>query len=295
MNFYQHHIGDYLTKTAHLTLIEHGAYRRLLDVYYSTERMLPLDIKAIYRLIMARSKDEQAAVDTVLSEFFDATENGYRQTRCDREIGLCNKNRDNGKKGGRPSAHRNPEETQTEPRLNPEETQTEPKGKGPNTQYPIPNKKQKNITPSADADDEKFNPASILKTMGVSDSVISDWLAMRKHKRANATKTAISGIEREAIKSGWDMQSVLAYCCERGWTGFKADWVKGEAAPSCKQPAADGKPYRDPLIYGFDVANGDPLPDGWKLPPTGATRYMAGIGWVLSSPKPKDKPLRVVA
>ena len=32
MNYYSHHIGDYLTATAHLTLLEHGAYRRLIDI-----------------------------------------------------------------------------------------------------------------------------------------------------------------------------------------------------------------------------------------------------------------------
>ena len=73
------------------------------------------------------------------------------------------------------------------------------------------------------------------------------------------------------------------------------NWAKVKERPKATPATFEGKPIRDPLIYGFDVANGDPLPDGWKLPPTGETRYMAGIGWVLSSPKPKDKPLRVVA
>ena len=287
MNYYSHHIGDYLTKTAHLTLLEHGAYRRLLDVYYSTERPLPADMKAVYRLVMARSKEEQNAVDTVVSEFFEASETGYRQARCDVEIGLCNKNRTNGKKGGRPSKSDNPDETQTEPKLNPDETQTEPNAKAPINHYPLPNKKNKNITPSADADDGKFKPADLLKTFGVSDSVAADWLEMRKAKRANATKTAIAGIEREANKAGWTMEQALARACESGWTGFKADWVKGESAPADKPATTDGKPIRDPMIFGFDVANGDPLPDGWTLPPTGETRYMPGIGWVLSPSKPR--------
>ncbi len=144
MNYYQHHIGDYLTATAHLTLIEHGAYRRLLDVYYSTEKPLPLDRKALYRLAMARSKDEQAAIDSVVSEFFTETSDGIRQSRCDHEIELCNKNRDNGKKGGRPPKNSNPDVTQTEPRNNPDVTQTEPRNNPDVTQtesphYPIPN------------------------------------------------------------------------------------------------------------------------------------------------------------
>jgi Protein of unknown function (DUF1376) len=48
MYYYQHHIGDYRKDTSHLSLIEHGIYRQLLDLYYITEK--PLDKKSI-RLI----------------------------------------------------------------------------------------------------------------------------------------------------------------------------------------------------------------------------------------------------
>ena len=284
MNYYSHHIGDYLTATAHLTLLEHGAYRRLIDIYMGTEKPLPLDRKAVYRLVMARAEEEVSAVDSVLDEFFTETPDGYRQSRCDYEIGLCGKNRDNGKKGGRPSKTTNPNETQTEPRNNPDETQTEPNGKAPITQYPIPNKKKTPIVPLPGTCD----PKTLLSELGVPDAIAADWLAMRKSKRALPTDTAIRGIAREAEKAGWSLADVLSVCCQRGWTGFKADWTKGEKPPNgtCGTLlSADGKPYRDPMIYGFDTANGDPLPDGWTLPPTGETRYMPGFGWVLSSPR----------
>jgi uncharacterized protein YdaU (DUF1376 family) len=32
VNYYERHIGDYLKDTAHLSLLEHGIYTRLLDV-----------------------------------------------------------------------------------------------------------------------------------------------------------------------------------------------------------------------------------------------------------------------
>ena len=295
MNYYSHHIGDYLTATAHLTLLEHGAYRRLIDIYMGTEKPLPLDRKAVYRLVMARAEEEVSAVDSVLDEFFTETPDGYRQSRCDYEIGLCGKNRDNGKKGGRPSKttnpnetqtepRNNPDETQTEPRNNPNETQTEPNGKAPITQYPIPNKKKTPIVPLPGTCD----PKTSLSELGVPDAIAADWLAMRKSKRALPTDTAIRGIAREAEKAGWSLADVLSVCCQRGWTGFKADWTKGEKPPNgtCGTLlSADGKPYRDPMIYGFDTTNGDPLPDGWTLPPTSETRYMPGFGWVLSSPR----------
>ena len=124
MNYYSHHIGDYLSATAHLTLLEHGAYRRLIDVYYIHEAPLPADKKQLYRLVGARTKEEKEAVDSILDEFFEEATDGWHQNRCDHEISLCNKNRTNGKRGGRPSKNTNPEDNPTD---NPKETQTKPK------------------------------------------------------------------------------------------------------------------------------------------------------------------------
>lgn len=86
MNYYEHHIGDYIKATAHLSMVEDAAYRRLLDVYYTREAPLPLDRKAVQKLARAQSKDERAAVDYVLDEFFVQHDDGWRQSRCDEEI-----------------------------------------------------------------------------------------------------------------------------------------------------------------------------------------------------------------
>jgi uncharacterized protein YdaU (DUF1376 family) len=86
VNYYEHHLGDYLRDTAHLTMIEDGAYRRMLDAYYTRERPLPADVKDICRLVRATSKTERIAVETVLGEFFFASESGWRHKRCDEEI-----------------------------------------------------------------------------------------------------------------------------------------------------------------------------------------------------------------
>ena len=47
MNYYKRHIGDYLKDTAHLSLLEHGVYARLLDVYYTRETAIPDDQAAL--------------------------------------------------------------------------------------------------------------------------------------------------------------------------------------------------------------------------------------------------------
>lgn len=125
MNHYPRHIGDYLKDTAHLTLLEHGIYTRLLDVYYTREGAIPDEQAA--RLVGARSKDERDSLQAVLSEFFVLEADGWHQKRADAEIERyrekAKRNREVGVLGGRPR-------TQTEPRNNPDGfrnvTQTEP-------------------------------------------------------------------------------------------------------------------------------------------------------------------------
>lgn len=86
INYYEHHLGDYAKDTAHLSMIEHGAYRILLDAYYTREVPLPTDRRACYKLARAQSKDERAAVDYVLQEFFFEQVDGFHNERCDSEI-----------------------------------------------------------------------------------------------------------------------------------------------------------------------------------------------------------------
>lgn len=104
MNFYKRHIGDYIKKAGHLTLLEHGIYARLMDVYYTNEAGIP-ESKAA-RLIGARTKDELQALVNVLDEFFTLVDGLYTQGRCEEEIAgasaKAEKNRENGSKGGRP-------------------------------------------------------------------------------------------------------------------------------------------------------------------------------------------------
>lgn len=85
MNYYEKHLGDYLKNAAHLTLLEHGVYSRLMDVYYVHEAAIPAAKAA--RLIAARTKEELAALELVLQEFFELRDDGcWHQSRCDEAI-----------------------------------------------------------------------------------------------------------------------------------------------------------------------------------------------------------------
>ena len=83
MFYFQHHIGDYRRDTGHLTLLEHGIYRQLIDLYYITER--PLDASAM-RLVCVRTADEEQAYKRVLADFFHESNGKYFHKRCDFEI-----------------------------------------------------------------------------------------------------------------------------------------------------------------------------------------------------------------
>lgn len=111
MHYYQFHIGDYKAATTHLSNEEDLAYRRLLDMYYDTETCIPLDTEWVSR----RLRIDKQVVTIVLKDMFVETPDGWFHARCDIGIkdyhALVNRNRANGKAGGRPK--RNPDETQS--------------------------------------------------------------------------------------------------------------------------------------------------------------------------------------
>lgn len=84
MHYYQFNIGDYASATAHLEPLEDLAYRRLMDLYYSSEQPIPLDIKQSSRLIRMRSHCD--CIASVLEEFFTKEDDGWHCERVDVEI-----------------------------------------------------------------------------------------------------------------------------------------------------------------------------------------------------------------
>jgi len=94
-SWYPFYPGDYARDTQHLTMLEHGAYRILLDHYYATGKpllysnaianaeqshrsaMLLPDNSRLYRICGVSNKAEQDAVDNILEMFFTWTDNGY--------------------------------------------------------------------------------------------------------------------------------------------------------------------------------------------------------------------------
>jgi len=86
MHYYSHHVGDYHRDTAHLSIVEHGVYRLLMDSYYSTERALPADLSILCRIVRAVSKLEREAVSSVAKLFFTESDGLLKHNRIDREL-----------------------------------------------------------------------------------------------------------------------------------------------------------------------------------------------------------------
>ncbi len=128
MHYYQFNIGDYISHTRHLDLIEDAIYRRLLDAYYLQERPLNSGIAAVARQINAR--DYEAQVQIILEEFFQLTDDGWINVRADKEIEHYHSKIEQASKAGRASA---------EARLNKRSTDALTGVQPTNNQEPITN------------------------------------------------------------------------------------------------------------------------------------------------------------
>ena len=214
MHYYQHNIGDYRKDTSHLTLLEHGIYRQLLDTYYLDEEPLSNDLAKLMRSHSVRNADEQQALQNVLTDFFELTENGYFHKRC--EDGIAQFHGKSAK--ARASANvrwanelkaSKPLKVKLNANVLPTHSESNANGMLTNNQEPITN--INTITPE-----------------GVSKEVFNDFVKLRKGLKAPVTETAIKGLAREGQKANMSLEQVMVLCCQNGWRGFKAEWMSKE-------------------------------------------------------------------
>ena len=78
----------------------------------------------------------------------------------------------------------------------------------------------------------------VLGEHGIDGQLAQDYIALRKSHRAPITQTALKGIEREANNAGLSLEQALTICCERGWRGFRAEWLHSDRGnhPAPPQP-----------------------------------------------------------
>lgn len=144
MIIYKHFMGDYARDTKGLSLVEHGAYRLLLDHNYATEQPVPNDMTELYRIAGAMNAAERRAVDKIVEKFFPVNGDGRRHNkRAEEEIAKYRQqvehNRAVGGLGGRPrkkpgdnpggNPEVNPEGTRSEPGNNPSHSHSQERTK----------------------------------------------------------------------------------------------------------------------------------------------------------------------
>jgi len=200
MNFYPFHIGDYISHTSHLNDAEDLAYRRMIDLYYQGEVPLPQDVQWIARKV----KSTKAIVEVLLQEFFafDEVNGCWRNNRADEEIAKYHAKANSARKANEVRWSKN---LKSDVKSDAVHILTKNHEPITNNQEPIKN---------------------IITPEGVSETVFKDFVKLRKGLKAPVTETAIKGLAREGEKAGLTLQEVMELCCQNGWRGFKADWLK---------------------------------------------------------------------
>jgi len=201
---YPHHIGDFIRDTSRLSDAQSMTYLRLIWIYYQTEEPLPDDPKKLAFQIGACPEDTQL----ILEHFFCKDGASWRHKRCDSEIEAYRSRQDHGRKAAQ-ARWKN--------------AQSILGASGEHTQSTKNHANREPITDNREPKEKNIRrQAAVLCPADVSDQVWKDFLATRK---AKITETALKGIEREAQKAGWTLESALQECTVRGWRGFKAEWV----------------------------------------------------------------------
>ena len=223
MNYYQHHIGDFIRDTSRLSDAQSMAYLRLIWMYYETEWPLENDIDAIAFKIGANASD----VHQILKHFFFLHDDGlWHQARCDKEI-LAYRTKSAKAKKGASARWDNANAMRTHSECNADETVSDA------NQEPITNikPKEKDIAPAKAVAVlvPKQTPLDLLMAVsGMTEQVAKDHLAVRKAKKSPLTETALALIAKEAGKAGITTAQAVAISTARGWVSFKADWIRAD-------------------------------------------------------------------
>lgn len=277
MNYYPFHIGDYASATRHLSWDEDAAYRRLLDVYYTLERAIPEE--KTYRLVVATSKTQRQAVDTVLADFFIKTPDGWFHERCEEEIDAmrvkqaAQEAKDNHEsermkryRERRSSMFevlrsvdivppwdvpmkelqrlvdgaRNAPATTPATHLQREQVVLHGTPATAISTNPNPNPNPNTITK------EKMKSAVAPHLAEIPPTLLADFLKVRTAKKAGAlTETALKGIQREADKAGIPLVAAITACCEYGWQGFNAEWYADRTTAKSPKTALHAESFAE--------------------------------------------------
>jgi uncharacterized protein YdaU (DUF1376 family) len=229
MNWYKRYPSDYMGKTAHLSLTEHGAYNVLLDHCYSQE-ILSSDKDAVYRIARAFTQQERNAVDSVLLQYFVLTGDYYTNKRVKKEIAKATEqsiqNSNNGKMGGR-GIKRKESETKANALQNKSETKAKQKAlpdyqttRLPDTTLP----ETRHETP------EKETALFVLPDW-VDSALWTEWMSVRKKLKAINSPRAMELLVDKLFlisQSGISVNTAIKTAIEKSWKSIELDWLSNQ-------------------------------------------------------------------
>ena len=267
MHFYKFHIGDYMSHTRHLSLLEDLAYRRLLDFYFLHEQ--PIKHRDAARQIGMREHEED--VLTVLNEFFLSTDDGFVNPRANKEIQEYKAHQGTSAYGafirdnqslksvvqkdvyiqhftnGTLDTYINTLRTQDVPIMSTSSIHDATTNHKPLTTNHKPKREIATV---------------VACPPDVSQQVWDDWVTLRKSKKAPITKTVLDGAIVEAKKLGWTLEQFLIEWCNRSSQGLKAEWiVKPNPADKARLTvASSNEPDPALLKIAEDAKKAAPIP-----------------------------------
>jgi uncharacterized protein YdaU (DUF1376 family) len=200
--WYKFYLGDYITHTNHLSDAEDLAYRRLLDLYYISEKPIPLETESVARKIRL----DLDITESVLGEFFDKGVDGHRNSRCDAEIAKyqhqVENNRTLGKRGGRPK--KTESITESKPKVNPKQIQ-------------IQNKNISSVTPTTSRFNEFWASWPSSKRKVARAECEKKWFKLNLDKVADSIIASVGKLKNtEQWTTGFD-PAPLTYINQRRW------------------------------------------------------------------------------
>jgi len=207
MYYYSHHIGDFLKDTSNLTDEQAMAYLRLIWLYYDSEKPLEDDPESLAFQIRSNS----AIVSRILKHYFCFDSGLWHHKRINAEIDAYHSKAEKARESANARWNNaNAKRTHYDRNANAPKNYA---NQEPRTNNQKPIVKKEIQTPE-----------------GVSNEVFNDFVKLRKGLKAPVTETAIKGLDREGRKAGMTLQEVMELCCQNGWRGFKAEWMKSKEA-----------------------------------------------------------------
>lgn len=240
MHFYDFNIGEYAKKTQHLTNEEDLAYRRLLDMYYDTEKPIANpSLNGGLATLSRRLRVSEQALKNVLDEFFPDGINKHAEEKIAEYYVYIAKQAANGKLGGRPKR------TQAKPTVKPSLTHCKPSAKPTLTTNQLP------LTTNQEPN--KTNAAAFALPDWINKSDWDLWIKSRKKKMIPEQMQAQIDKLAKWRNEGLDYCGALANAALNGYAGlFLPDAKKSPASKESDNQQVKAAAYK--RLFG-DVEN----------------------------------------